>query len=241
MNDLKKKILVEGLAHPAGLSMIAAGASMIFLGMIFGSFSLSVMGFLSTVLGVGIGITNLVCRFDSIKKNILTEQAKQIQMDRNRKLDDLEKRLTKDKDPRDQRYLREIRRLYNSLVWDTLRGKIDTIHIDTLLPRIEELFESCIKELEYSYRLWEMQRSVKGDAKRRLQEERDSVIASVGKIVDNFSEAVTAVMLLGVKRGQSPQEIAAKLDNDLVIAKRVDQRLAEIERGENPNFDEYLH
>ncbi len=241
MNDLKRDILKEGLVNVPSVVAVCGGFTAFLVGLAGGGVIIAGLGVLSVLAGAGWSATNLTLNFDSIKAKILADRAKALRDERDRRLDDLDDRLIRDRDPRDQTYLREIRRMYDELCDDLQEKKVDAGHAETLMPRIDALFEACVTDLEFSYRLWETQRAASGETKKKIQRQRDEIITNVGQQVDRFSEAVTTLMTLGQKRGASLQQAAAKMDEDLAIAKRVEERMNEIDHPVAPNYDEYLH
>lgn len=240
MNDLKRKILIEGGVNTLSLIAVCGGVSAILMGVAGAGVLICLGGFLAVVGGVGWSLTNLALNFGKIKSKILSDRAMAKREERDRKLDGLDARLVRDRDPRDQTHLRDIRRLYDELYDDIIEGKVDSAHAAILVPRIDALFDACVNDLEFSYRLWETQSAATGETKKRIQRERDEIITGVGEQVDRFSEAVVSLMTLGQKRG-SVEQAAAKMDEDLAIAKRVEQRMNEIEHPVAPNYEEYLH
>jgi hypothetical protein len=241
MSDLKQKIILEGLVSWPSIGAWMIGSTLLMGGWAVGSVLVGFLG--ATIFGVGVAwsLTSLTMRYDSIKAKVTGEIKESIRAERNGKLDELDVKLTLDKDPRDQNALRDLRRIYAEFDEFCEGGKIPQHMRETMLVRINELFDSCVKNLEICYDLWNTARTLRGKVRQKLMDNREAILQDVVKSVENFTNVVSSIMTLSHHNGELTG-VNTKLDEELAACLLMEQRLRDLGNPDvNPTYEEYLH
>lgn len=241
MSDLKKNIILEGMISWPSIASWVVGSALLMGGWAFSSLLTGFVGFCVFTGGIGWSLTSLTMRYDSIKAKVMRQIAESIRAERNKKLDELDAKLTQDKDPRDQDALRDLRSIYNEFEEFAEANRMPDHVRDAMIVRINELFDACVKNLQICYDLWDTSRSLRGNGKQKLLANRETILLDVVKSVENFTNVVTSIMTLSYKDGELG-EVNTKLDSELAACLRVEQQIRNLERPEeNPAFAEYLN
>ena len=173
-SDLRNKVLIDLFAAPAAVIPAAIGASMMILGWAFdGGAILGFGGFMALLAGIGVGATRFFLFKDEIIDKAFNALDTLQEEEKNRELDILDTKLTRDRDPRTQAALRDMRALYSSF-HEQVRGstiKADGITIDG----VETLFNECVSHLGETLILNNTDRSMSSEAANNqlLMQERD--------------------------------------------------------------------
>lgn len=238
MSELKKKILLDVFVTPGTVLPVTGGLTLILLSLMFGA-GLGFFGFCLVVLGVGLAGTNLLFGLEKITKQAVEQLERTRQEDRNRRLDELDGRLTQDDDPRDQTALRNLRTLYDSFTADFRSGKVSVTAGASIHQHIEDLYQQCVAQLEQQHDLWLTSRKVTGQAKADLLKLRSDLIAEVEKSVSAMGEVMSEVRALGAKAQKSDLgAVQQRLRIQLDAAKEADE-LVRAGRGDLSRYAEY--
>ena len=240
MGDLKQKIIMDGLVSWPSIGAWTIGSTLFMAGWAVGSVLTGFVGFGIFSGGVAWSLTSLAWRYESIKSKVMAQMKEFERAEKDRQLDELDQKLTQDKDPRDQDALRDLRIIYDEFEAFAEEGKIPEHVRNTMRIRINDLFAACILNLRICYDLWVTARDLRGNAKKQLLENREKVLQDVIKSVETFTNVVTAVMTLSCKNGEL-SGVSAKLDSELAICLKVEQQLRELDSEISPSYEEYLH
>ena len=166
----------------------------------------------------------------------LTEKAYEYEVDKQqreqeKKLDDLDERLTRDRDPRTQTCLRELRLLYGNLKQAAAQGKISKSSYE-VIEGVGKVVNECVKQLEHSHSLWETARNMQGPARNAMLEQRDELIQDVVNTVVDVGKMVESFF---VSTSQSNRDqldrVRRELNESIEAARRAEARTAELERS----------
>lgn len=130
MSYLKKQILLDLFITPATVVPFLVGGTLLILSSILGGSS-AFFGFVGILLSVGSVLTNMVFNLDKISRDALSRMHKFEKRKREAELDALDANLVKNKDPRDQTALRNLRTLYNSFCDDLHQKKSQAVFLQT--------------------------------------------------------------------------------------------------------------
>jgi UDP-glucose 6-dehydrogenase len=228
MGDLRKRIFLELLITPATVIPVLVGGSMLLLSQILGGHA-AFLGFVGLLFGFGSFLTNLVFNLEKISKRALKQWHEQQTNERERSLNDLDARLQKTKDKRDENVLRNLRLLYSSFNVDVQEGNLSDHVPSQMLQSIDEIFEKCVSKLERSYQIYKTSEIMTGDLKKNMQEQRESAIIEVEKSVLELSGVINEVRALKFKNERDDlRELQRKLSSQLEIAKATEDGMASI-------------
>ncbi|CAE7860248.1 unnamed protein product [Symbiodinium microadriaticum] len=240
--DLKTKIALDVLVTPYTVIPGAVGASLLLLSMILGGY-VGFIGFCSMLFSVGALIWNVLFNFDHIRKKAAKDWSNQLKNRQKERLDALDRKLVKNRDPRDQTALRDLRTLYDEFQKDIEGGKISRSVTAEMLSQVEQIFETCIQELDQSYNIWRtMNNKISASLKEQLQSQREEIISAVQESVANMALVINEIR--SVRQQSDASELRAlgqKLASHLETAKRVEERVSKFGTEESlDRFDKYV-
>lgn len=227
MDDVRKKVLLDIFASPLTLFPVAGGmTSLLYSWAVGGSLPANLVGVAAILGGVGMLATRLIVGLESI-----TERAYKYLQDKQRRLqeeslDALDERLTTDDDPRPEANLRQLRQLYTNF-HDGLRQRKISSANQVLVETVERLFGACVAQIERSHELWEQTKGLKGEARKRLRDEREKVVGDVAQTIEHLGLTVERYQALATERNHSElARLREELDESIRVARRTEERIA---------------
>jgi len=238
--DLRKQILLDLFITPATVIPFLIGGTLLMLSAILGGYS-AFLGFVGILLSFGALLTNWVFNLGKISRNAVKRLHQQEKQQREAELDALDAKLVTNKDPRDQTALRNLRALYNSFCDDLHDGKVTRNVPPKLLQLIEEIFGECVTNLSRAWDIWNTSRSLQGDLKEKLLEQRENLIVEVESSVHILAETINEVRALKLKTDAGEMErLRQKLVSQLQVAKATEESVASLDAELNSkSYDEY--
>lgn len=240
MNDFRKKILLDLFVTPITVLPMTIGISLLMLSTILGS-GWGFIGFCCCLLGIGGLVTNFLFNLRNICDRAIMQLMEKKTKDRNTALDELDVKLSSDRDPRDQTALRNLRGIYDCLMEDLRNGKIDAAVPSSMFDQIESIFDGCVVQLERQHEIWQTSRKVTGHLKNGLLKQKDSILDEVELSVKSLAEVVDEVRALGLKSHTGElSKLQQRLNSQLVAAKATDQLSTELDKQQDlSRFSEY--
>ena len=240
--DLKTKIALDVLVTPYTIVPGGIGLSLLMLSMIMGA-TVGFIGFCSCLFGLGALIYNFVFNFENISKRAARDWAMKLKKEKNERLDSLDRRLVKDRDPRDQTALRDMRVMYDEFQKDIEGGRISRSVTAEMLAQVDEIFDACVHQLEQAFNIWRtMNNPISDKLRQQLSEQREEIISAVQESVANMALVINEIRL--VRHQSDANELKAlgrKLASHLETAKRVEERVSKFGSEEGlERFDKYV-
>lgn len=227
MDSIRKRAILDLFVTPWTLGSTTIGITLLLLSWALGGGAvMTFLGFLGVLIGVGWAGTNFALNLESVVQNA----AKSIELETReavkKRLDDLDTNLCKDRDPRDQTYLRDMRELFDAFVADYDAGNFKEFCTSETVGQIKELFNAVVKKLEAAYKIWESSRNLRGPAKDLAQADRDKIIEDVGKAVEHMGEVISGIRSLTTKAETGDLDrLRDNLDRQLNAARRTQERM----------------
>lgn len=225
-SELRNKVIIDLIAAPIAVIPAAIGLSMMILGWAFGGGGLlGFGGFMSLLAGVGIGLT----RFFLFKDKIINKAFQALDIlqeeEKTKELDDLDAKLTRDRDPRTQSALRDMRALYHSFHQQVRDSTIKADEIS--IEGVELLFNECVSHLGETLILNTTIRNMTSEAARTpIQEAREGLIISVQEMINRLSRIMDGLRQLSVQANTDEMErVQRELEQGLEVSKQVDDAL----------------
>jgi hypothetical protein len=235
MDEVKKKVLLDLFASPSTVLPIAGGLSAWMLSWaVSGNLWLNFGGLVGVLGGLGMLATRLIFGLEKMTERAFTYLNEQQRQEQETALDALGEQLRKDKDPRTQTYLRNLRELYGSFQSDIEQGKM-TGQARGVLGNVDKLFRAAVKHLEHSYHLWETAGRVSGNAKQALLDERDHVIQEVKATIEHLGRTIEQFHSFRVRESESELvKLREELEETMQVARRAEERVAAL--GEKKDY-----
>ncbi len=202
---------------------------------------LFVGGTAGTVIGAaGLGIAAAVSIWKLTGgKQSLTELAVQdvreeFSREHFRYLRSLQRTLRKDKDPRTGQSLRDLRDLYKRMQRSGILERDGESRITAeVKEQTQQLYQSCLTSLERSFRLWETAQDMTTASQReQLMASRENVVTEVNNSIQHLGKTLDYLQAVRLEKElpeDSLPEMQQELEQGLEVARRVQQRMDELE------------
>ena len=223
---IKKRVLWDLLTSPISLIPVASGLTGIILSWPLSSPLLLGLGIITSAVGVGILITRLLTSLPKIADKALAKELASIERENEIALNNLEKQLRQDKDPRPEQCLQQLR-LLQKIVKNEGGGFLS----DQIAIQFNKLFDVCIKKIEETDTLWRQGRELTGKAKKQIKERREKIVVEIETTTNQLMTSIEQFKT--AKSHESDAEFIEardELNRTMEIARKVDERL---------NFGEY--
>ncbi len=143
--------------------------------------------------------------------------------------------LISDGDERTQDYLTLLRSVRNDFQETASQPGVQ-MRSARVREQVDAIFEATIEQLRHSYKLWELSRSVNGDARRKVIAKREIVINEIGETVDRLH--TTVLQFKDMVRADKKVDLASmrsELEATMRVAQRTEERMREIENSTSAN------
>ncbi|MFV1964193.1 MAG: hypothetical protein ACC628_02130 [Pirellulaceae bacterium] len=236
MDEVKKRILLDLFVSPWAVLPVAGGLSAWMVSWAVGGSSFLNMAGLAGVLGgVGALASRLIVGLEDITHKAYSYLHEQRRAEQEAALDELDQRLSLDRDDRTQESLRELRQIYQIFQEQSPKGRI-TGSSHLVLERVGRLFKACVKQLEQSYELWRNAEHLSGEARQALLADRDDVVEEVVLTIRHLGKSVEQLHALRGKESESElATLREELDETMRVARRAEQRMASL--GKSINYE----
>jgi len=240
----RRKFLLGLLSSPLTLCPLGVGVTVLLVAWAF-SIGTGVALFVAMgcILGaLGTFFTRLVVGSEAISKAAVEEMQKEAHEAREKSLDELDGKLTRDGDPRTQASLRDLRALAKAFNESRTPGAgLNIESMFDIASGVEQLFNRCVQSLERTLQLWRTARKMATpEAKKPILERREGIIEDVGESIEQLGKVLVGIQGLGSGESASSElaSIREELDQRLAVAKRVEERMRSLERQYDPGqFD----
>jgi hypothetical protein len=232
----RRKLVLRLLASPLTLAPLLLGLTDLLALWAFSiSSGMGVFAGLTGILGgLGIFLTRLFVD-RGVGEEVVAALEKEATAAREASLDELERRLSADGDPRDNQSLRELRTLARVFRERFSRperlGSAATVEI---LSGVDELFDRCVRSIEMTLDLWYTAHEMgAGEARDAVLERREQILTEVGASIRQMGRILAGLQHLQAEDGGAESELARlrqELGQSLEVAKRVSRRMQQIDR-----------
>jgi hypothetical protein len=192
-----------------------------------------------SVLGVGGGIAWMVIRtvvnVENLTQGALETQRTSARQAENRQLDLLAKQLRTDRDHRTQDSLRLLRTLRDDFERASSRPEVSLLSA-RLGEQVGLYFDSTVNQLQRSYELYERSETSVGEARERLLNEREGLLAEIDNTLGTLQAVVRKITHW--QADQPERQLTAlqeEMERNLEIARRTEERMKEFELPNRQN------
>lgn len=146
------------------------------------------------------------------------------------------RRLRVDGDPRTRQYLEQMRRLYQRMQRAGVLGKrADSRLSPEICEKTERLYQSCLAALERTHDYWTATRQMAtAEGRREAVAAREALLAEVGRSLERLNATLDHLQAAALRREDQTEQLASireELDEGLEVAKRVEERMEELDRS----------
>jgi uncharacterized coiled-coil protein SlyX len=222
-------VLLDIFAAPSTLLPIAGGLTALMASWATGGNAVMTFAGIAGVLGgVGLLASRLILGLDKLTEKAYDYIVDRQHQDQESTLERLNENLVADNDSRTQNCLHELRHLYSRLKSKVDSGRITPAAYD-VIEGVDNMFSVCVKQLAHSLELWETAKTMRGPARDSILGQRDQLVREVCESVIHLGNTVDQFHLVTTKKNsQDLARLRAELDESLDIARRVEERKAEL-------------
>ncbi len=231
----RKKVLLDLLSSPWTVLPTALLWSLFLAAWAVGQGAvlLSFLGLGGLLAGLGAMATRWILRGDEISRDAFKELQAEAFRKQAEALDDLDRRLQRDDDPRTETTLRELREIYEEFKKDASWAEgLKTRVSFEIASKVERLFEECVNSLRRSLELWEVAEKMRTETLRKeMLESRSSLLGEISRSLEQMQKTVDSVHALRLEKSDTTRhaQIREELDASLEVARRVEERMRSLE------------
>jgi hypothetical protein len=170
-------------------------------------------------------------RGDKLAMKVLQDQAADRVRQAEANLDALDRRLTRDSDPRPEKFLRDLRALRIRLTrQDFFGGKQAS---PEMLSQIQELFDMSVSVIRRTADLHETSQTLTTrEARDQMMLRRETMLAEVGRSVNQLGATLDRLQQIALQDDGDEVHLLTKaraeLDQSIEVAKRVEERMRDL-------------
>ncbi|MCE2810408.1 MAG: hypothetical protein LW850_30600 [Planctomycetaceae bacterium] len=241
MEALRKRILREIFVAPSVVLPIVGGASAWLLSWAGGGGSdmLNLVGLAGVLGGIGWFATRFIFQLDSISEKAMQDLAKDAFQKEENHLNELQKRLATDKDPRTEQYLillRENRAELEKLA-QTPGIQIRSLEI---LKQARQLFWAATDQLDQSLKMYQLAQKLSGEQKQGVLAQREHCLSEARESAEHLRDAIATFRQFTDKNLQRDMDsLQLDLAESIQAAKRSEERLRDLQN--RPDYERYLN
>ena len=241
MEELRKRILREIFVAPSVVLPIVGGASAWLLSWAGGGGSdmLNLVGLAGVLGGIGWFATRFIFQLDSISEKAMQDLAKEAFQNEENHLNELQKRLATDKDPRTEQYLillRENRAELEKLA-QTPGIQIRSLEI---LKQARQLFWAATDQLDQSLKMYQLAQKLSGEQKQGVLAQREHCLSEARESAEHLRDAIATFRQFTDKNLQRDMDsLQLDLAESIQAAKRSEERLRDLQN--RPDYERYLN
>ncbi len=241
---VKKKLVLRLLSSPLTMLPVLAGITDL---LVLWTFSIDsgagiFAGIAGILAGLGIFLTRLFLD-DAASKDAIEALEKEVQKERERTLDELDRKLADDGDPRTEGSLRDLRALAAAFQkgssWSDSLNSGSTFDI---LAGVDQLFNRCVLSLEKTLDLWyTASKMTTSEARSAILNQRAQIIDEVCESIKQLGKILAGIRSISAGESTGDSELArirSELDRGLEVATRVTQRMQALDREMGINRSE---
>ena len=225
MKDLRSRVLYNLFLHPLVASAFVVGFVLLVLSFegprVFRFYGFGLLA---------IAVVTLMLRATVLFQNVVSCSFAQIYEEKNRtqrkQLDDLDIKLSNDDEPRNEKALRELRDVYETLAQTVQSGIVREYDF---LNTAQKLFTHCVANLRESYLKRRNANHLPSESKIVLIQQSEELLKEVEVGVSSLAKALVEIQgLNGPRRGEL-SEIQKELEDRIQFAKKVEEKVQNLD------------
>ena len=237
---LRQKVLWNLASSPVTLIPLLVGATLL-----LGLWTFSINSVLAAVVGVGalmVGcgtfFTRLFVGDERVAQKSIADLRREHEQERIDELDELDDQLTKDRDSRTQKMLRDLRSLVKTFKNNSYDDNLNTSSLLDITSGVEELFEEGVKMLHKSLEFYRTAKDFNDKSTREaILQRREEVLDDVEKSIDQLGKLLTDIQGMDVQDYSQQDRIRQELRDSFDVAKRVRERMSDLTELRGPRDD----
>lgn len=228
---LRQKVLWNLASSPITLIPLLVGVTLL-----LGLWTFSINSVLAAVAGVGalmVGggtfFTRLFVGDERVAQKSIADLRREHEQERIDELDELDDQLTKDRDPRTQKMLCDLRALVKTFKDSSYDDNLNTSSLLDITTGVEDLFEEGVRMLHKSLEFYRTAKDINDKTTREtILERREEVLGDVHKSIDQLGKLLTDIQEMDVQDYSQQERIRQELRDSFEVAKKVRERMTDL-------------
>jgi hypothetical protein len=242
VEELRKRILREIFVDPSVVLPVVGGASAWLLswaGAGGSSDLLNFLGLAGVLGGIGWFATRFIFQLDSISEKAMRDLAAEALQREENHLNELQKNLATDQDPRTEQYLILLRENRAELekIAQTPGIQIRSLEI---VKQARELFWAATEQLDQSLKMFRLAQKLSGAEKQGVLVQRERCLSEARESAEHLRDAVSALRQFADKSLERDMDtLQLELAESIDAAKRSEERMRDLQN--RPDYERYLN
>lgn len=230
LDPVKRKVISELFFAPSVVLPIVAGVSAGLLSWAGGGVNyLSAAALLGVLGGLGWMATRIIFKVEEITEAAMKLVESQRVQATEAELDELDKQLRQDGDPRTQDYLTLLRSLRAEFAKTSNQAGV-LGRSNQLRERIDDAFNGTVYQLRETLSMTELIKKLDGPGRRKIQAEREHLVGEIMRTVDQLRMTVREFeKIINADKKADLTTLRDDLETSLQVAKRTEERLRELD------------
>lgn len=229
------QVAAKAAASPSVVLPAIAGAGALLLGVVLGrpTGSVALLGALGLLVAGGVAAARFLLRGKQFAQSIREAAVEEAHEEHEDYLRRLARQLRRDRDERTGECLRRLHKLHERFRED---GVLSTTSKSAALldirEKIEQLYWSCLRSLERSLVMWRAARDMSTpETRQAVLDRRDKLVIEVQDGIAHLESTVDQLVAASLRRGdeQDVTQVRDELEAGLQVARRVEERMAQME------------
>lgn len=200
---------------------------------------LNLVGLAGVLGGIGWFATRFIFQLDGISQKAMQDLANEARQKEENHLNELQKRLATDQDPRTEQYLillRENRAELEKLA-QTPGIQIRSLEI---LKQARQLFWAATDQLDQSLKMYQLAQKLSGEQKQGVLAQREHCLSEAHESAEHLRDAIATFRQFTDKNLQRDMDsLQLELAESIQAAKRSEERLRDLQN--RPDYERYLN
>ena len=240
MEALRKRILREIFIAPSVVLPVVGGASAWLLSWAGGGNDwLNLAGLVGVLGGVGWFATRFIFQLDGISEKAMQDLAEEALQKEEKHLNELQKRLANDRDPRTEQYLILLRENRTELERIARTPGIELRSLE-IVKQARQLFWAASDQLDQSMKMYELAQKLNGSEKQGVLAQRERCLEEARESSEHLSDAIATFRQFADKTLERDMDtLQLELAESIRAAKRSEERMRELQN--RPDYERYFN
>lgn len=200
---------------------------------------LNLAGLVGVLGGVGWFATRFIFQLDGISEKAMQDLAEEALQKEEKHLNELQKRLANDRDPRTEQYLILLRENRTELERIARTPGIELRSLE-IVKQARQLFWAASDQLDQSMKMYELAQKLNGSEKQGVLAQRERCLEEARESSEHLSDAIATFRQFADKTLERDMDtLQLELAESIRAAKRSEERMRELQN--RPDYERYFN
>jgi hypothetical protein len=229
------QVAAKAAATPMVVLPAIAGAGAVLLGLVLGqpAGSLTFLGAVGLLIAGGMAATRLILRSEELARSVHEAAVEDAHEEHEDYLRRLARQLRRDRDDRTGEILRRLHHVHERFREDDVLSRAaESAVLLEIREKIEQLYWSCLRSLERSLVMWRAAREMSTpETRQAVLDRREKLVVEVQNGIAHLETTIDQLVAKSLQRDDETDMVRVRdeLDVGLQVARRVEERMSELE------------